>query len=1005
MFFSLGLSMAQLAAILSITAAPHELAQPDRSNSAVTCDCTFGLATDDDIHADSRTNPMDSGDAQSAQGPGAPCGSLLLFQTNTNTITAGTACSLRDSNNDFCFSDANGFARSFDLSAIAATAGKPFVVECVDFGVGTNTTLNNPHPNCAPLDPGGDHPVAVFLYRDTNGGAPILPGSDLEQIGSAGTVVPLGTQSQTMRAWFDPPVRVAPNSHLVVELFTPTRIPFFGGDGGVFLAGFNTDGEFKPGYLLAPNCGLPTYTPMNQLFPLNLVLEVSGRVSQVEFIDPYFELLVPAAPGSPPSDYIVGVPSILATEGRSVLGAAADGATQVVVRVTVGDPGDVQLDLAEASGFGEGIGELRPRTGGAGSTSVTVPVENITLPNGSNVFMAFAYYTAPEDFSTTPTSPASNQTDRKVSVTATFLPSGGAPELLEAGELVIVRPPVALIHGLHDEGASWQWSVKDDPRFNVHVANYKFANGDPFLRNRFVPRHAIIEALELVRNKGFAATKADVFGHSMGGVLSRMYTADVLNVNGVDHAMDFKRVDNYHQGDIHKLTTVNTPHYGSTISDLLVLPDGQLTKAGRAAQWWESERCIGCGAVRDLGSRSVMTEAIKAVSVPMPVHAFWGDGESVTPNHEYTKEKLLIAGICGMTLQTVMSGDSDAVVPVVSQRAGLPPASSTLHQAAEGLHWPTVNEFPFGQANSHAINLLNTSVNDAAFSNGFPAYNGFLPPTPPCDITQLVIVPSARATESGQAGLDGIEITTPTPGLLYNGGDIVTVTVGLLGAYNPDTVYFSMLLEGRLNVTVVQLDSPPFQVDFVLPNDHVGMVEFSAIAVDSSQVVALAQNIAGTLDTTAVLTGISILQPTVNLPAFSDTARATVVGAYNDGVSRVLRSTSGTVYSVVDSTIAIVDSAGVITAIGLGTTILTVSNGPFMADVVINVTSVPFDFDSDGAIGFQDDNAFIGCFSGPNSISMPITMVPTSCRDFFDRDDDDDIDLQDWAKFQSAFAP
>lgn len=670
----------------------------------------------------------------------------------------------------------------------------------------------------------------------------------------------------------------------------------------------------------------------------------------------------------------------------------------MLIRIIVGGPGEVQVDLGDPMGNGEGLGELRPRTGGPGATTVTVPVETILVSEEELVHVAFALYTAPDDFSTSPMSPVAGEAERPVSVTATFTPDGGEPELLETGNMAVVRPPVALIHGLHDERASWQWALKDDSRFTVYVADYSFSHGDAFLRNRFVPRISIAFALDMLREKGYAATRADLFAHSMGGVLSRMYSTDVLNVNGTEHAMDYKRTDNYHQGDIHKLTTVNTPHYGSPVSDLLVLPNGLLTRAGLAAQL-KTKRCVECGAVRDLGTDSAMIHAINAVFVPLPVHVFWGNGESVTPNHEYTKEKLSIAFWCGMDLQTMMSGDSDAVVPVVSQRAGLPPASSTLHEAAQGLHWPTINEFPSGTAASDAVRILNTSIHDATFAGGFPTFSGTLPATPPCNITQLIFVPSRNS------GGPGIEITEPAAGLVFNGGQSVHVSVDLLGGYDPDTVFIYLHREGSLDESVVRLDAPPFEADFVIPADHVGEIHFSAVGIDAEQVVAVAQNIPAVAETTATLTGISASPDVLILRAYSPKARPTARGTFNDGVTRVLRSSSGTTYAIGNESIATVDSTGVVTAVALGATTLTVSNGGFSDDVAVVVESVKFDVDSDGAIDLLDATALIDCMTGPDSLAVPIEAIPSSCRDFFDVDDDDDIDLPDVAAFQQAFRP
>lgn len=72
-------------------------------------------------------------------------------------------------------------------------------------------------------------------------------------------------------------------------------------------------------------------------------------------------------------------------------------------------------------------------------------------------------------------------------------------------------------------------------------------------------RDFVGRALKAQRDKGFAVTQADVMGHSMGGILTRLCIA----------MPTYKRPENFGQGDVRRLLTLDTPHSGSTFPNLV----------------------------------------------------------------------------------------------------------------------------------------------------------------------------------------------------------------------------------------------------------------------------------------------------------------------------------------------------------------------------------------------------------------------------------------------------
>ncbi len=147
---------------------------------------------------------------------------------------------------------------------------------------------------------------------------------------------------------------------------------------------------------------------------------------------------------------------------------------------------------------------------------------------------------------------------------------------------------------------------------------------------------------------GFAATQADVVGHSMGGVLPRVYArgaplperaadADPLSPG----AGWYRRADNFHQGDINRLITIGSTHKGSHVPGFLqhfkrlnpVTGDvfwrvGNWLSDGKVARGAFTDQIPASLALLGLGPTRVPAHAIAAVAKPGDLDKFQGLGES-----------------------------------------------------------------------------------------------------------------------------------------------------------------------------------------------------------------------------------------------------------------------------------------------------------------------------------------------------------------------------------------
>jgi pimeloyl-ACP methyl ester carboxylesterase len=353
----------------------------------------------------------------------------------------------------------------------------------------------------------------------------------------------------------------------------------------------------------------------------------------------------------------------------------------------------------------------------AGAASYEVPAQ--VLLDGKS-YMAFALLRAPADFTRRGSGDDESQPRRPLHITATFASADGV-KAKQTAELSLARPPVVLLHGIWSELATWKWPLQQDSNFLVLAWSYKDTNSARFAVNLEQPRLAIRAALDALRFKGVAVTQADFVGHSMGGILARLYAGEF---NGLKYYRD----DNLHAGDIHKLITLDTPHAGSELADQLVDDNGAATLKGEAAAAGLQE-CMICGAVSDLRTLSSILRNMPAA--PPPAHAIVGVGggavlddlggfAAAAKDVGGPTARLALAAGAGADwiVGTVFGGRNDLIVSETSQRGGLPDDAVTVfeYQLPFGmaLHTTVTSE---GRISDEVVKLLNQPVGSPPFSH------------------------------------------------------------------------------------------------------------------------------------------------------------------------------------------------------------------------------------------------------------------------------------------------
>jgi pimeloyl-ACP methyl ester carboxylesterase len=392
-------------------------------------------------------------------------------------------------------------------------------------------------------------------------------------------------------------------------------------------------------------------------------------------------------------------PNLLAAGTQIVNGVAADGATQVVVRFVVrggsmGQP--VQFTLFNDQSV-PAPSNSRTEDGSLSSlvdetqTGNTISVPTAPLLNSADE-VAFAIYHAPIDFVR-----PNNQNDPAAQNRAVTIQVQIQGQDAVAGNVQIVRPPVALIHGIWSDRSTWDFfnpltfsNGQSDSRFQIYRVDYKQHNGDhvdTILSSHGGPIDQLLSDLADFKVRlNEAAIQFDVVAHSMGGLVTRDMTLD----------QRFLADSNFNEGLVHKLITIGTPHNGSPLVNELN-SSGFVCKTlfGLAGQ-------TVAGAVQDLSVGSSFLAKVNNSPLPslLKAHAIVGIADLTQQTASQLGLGLITKFVCTNVLPlgyfVLYLGDgSDLLVPESSQHFNFSPAS-TFETVSDTIHSVAPLVFPIG---------------------------------------------------------------------------------------------------------------------------------------------------------------------------------------------------------------------------------------------------------------------------------------------------------------------
>jgi pimeloyl-ACP methyl ester carboxylesterase len=442
-------------------------------------------------------------------------------------------------------------------------------------------------------------------------------------------------------------------------------------------------------------------------------------VSSVALIDPVSQLINSSGDGVISDPYN---PALASNRLTTRLGVSADGVSRLVIRFSVSVAGMATFSLVDQGGNAL---PSNPAENGALTDLQGLPLDAFRAIStvSNNGQKAFAVYTAPSAFvrqsNLTGDLTANN---RQVFLKTVF--SGGGSSLITP--LLIVRPPVVLVHGIWASESSWNnfpltssVACEDSGHFYACRINYEWINDAKFaviapnigqrIRNDIARFRAA---------KNVAAVQADAIAHSMGGDIIR--TLPLCGTSFQDCTFQYKSPVNLGAGDIHELVTIGTPHLGTPLANQMIQYQNQACpfwQGTLASQFASYGHIITNGAVEDLQQNKPggAIASISSSSPAFPMHYVVGvsssNDESLVNNGLVKKVRKCNSNILPADIRTVFGSDSDLVVPVLSQRNNLTDSaigttsSTSVSGAGNVIHssavvWPGQTGFSSDELNS-----------------------------------------------------------------------------------------------------------------------------------------------------------------------------------------------------------------------------------------------------------------------------------------------------------------
>jgi len=650
-------------------------------------------------------------------------------------------------------------------------------------------------------------------------------------------------------------------------------------------------------------------------------------------------------PGSP---NISTNPTLLSTCGSPIKGVASDGVNPLLVRTEAGLTGTACYEITSTG---------PPDPG-------TIQTSSIATTGVGSLFYGFSLYTPPAAY-------GDPSDSRPVNMMFAFTPQGTMTNTTNITiTTTIVRPPVVLIHGLWSSAASWSDDflrrTKPANLYTTYAADYAATNAASFATNQARVQGFVAEAIRQIRGKQYAATQADVIGHSMGGILTRLYAG----------LPQYTRVDNLNMGDVHRMITLDTPHIGTNFANLLVDLHVATPAATETTVNNLTHGSMTQGAVCDLAQNSTGLQGLNGATsltaqfftgtggpagTPTSPALYWGGATFAgfsSFESALTARTFPVFGAFIFPQATVNAFRfremNDAVVPLSSQQGGL---TGTISYPDLHMHIPAIPGVTRGitddtTAATTAFNTLDGPVTGLSTPLPGVGSSGTGVPIPPVPGLGAATDAANYTAQCGAGGPMRLNALTPPrfPMTSSTFDPRITVTSPAAGtAYgSSDTLSISVLVDPSITVVGYGVNVPgigrldgsnlttgaggtTFQASVVLNAFSVGPLTILPEVYDNlgnlilGTPITVVENYTGATLTSATLVThnfVSLLPPA--------TQQLYLTGGYSDGSEfDISPAVMGTTWTSSNPSVLTVDANGNVTLLTTGTAVVTATNGGF----------------------------------------------------------------------------
>ena len=263
------------------------------------------------------------------------------------------------------------------------------------------------------------------------------------------------------------------------------------------------------------------------------------------------------------------------------LGVAADGTGRIYLTLETTKAKtikEVTVSLSDEVGKLTGIemlGRVMPATViNANSDEANVATFDNASSNNVIGNKVWFWYVAPDDF-TKGDDMYKSESTRTVTARFEVTYTDNSTEAPIYKTIEVVRPAVLLVHGLNSSASCWDnfrldnsTLIFNDTRFktvkaiNVYPDQSFFINASLLIGDKNKPNSTFEYPIRVLRSKGYSSNRVDYICHSMGGCILRYAVENMPTIF-------YSKNRTYGKGFTNKVITIDTPHEGSPLGDLI----------------------------------------------------------------------------------------------------------------------------------------------------------------------------------------------------------------------------------------------------------------------------------------------------------------------------------------------------------------------------------------------------------------------------------------------------